>query len=143
MEYFLGNPFLLAIPFLISLMDFMILARSRFITHHKITPQTKDTNDFSILVPIFGSMSYLKNIDYLKQYSQHVILCTTTKESVQFNREIEEIASEHGFRIFRSEVHQASSKYRPNPWDVFTNTLNAGVAFNRDMARDEIMRDSF
>ncbi len=134
---------LLAIPVLMSLIDFIIILRSKFATQHKISHETKDLEDFTILVPIFGSTEYLKNVDFLTKYRTHVILCTTTKESDEFNNNINSIADSNGFRIFRSDVPMASSKFNTNPWKLFTSTLTPNMQFNRNMARDEIMRDSF
>jgi cellulose synthase/poly-beta-1,6-N-acetylglucosamine synthase-like glycosyltransferase len=133
----------LAIPVVISLVDFIIITRSKFVTQHKASFETKELDDFTILVPIFGDIAYLKNIDYLKQYSSHVVLCTTTKESDEFNSQLNLIAQHFGFKIFRSEVPIASSKFNPNPWKLFTSTLTPNLQFSTSIARDEIMRDSF
>jgi hypothetical protein len=141
---------------LISLIDFVILVRARLRDHHEVHDYTKDDLDYTILIPIFGNISYLRNVEFLKQYAKHVVLCTTTKENDEFNAAIEKISSEHGFRIFRSDVPLASSVTRPNPWRLFTHTLHgkgdlqsAGNEsaeehlFNKEIARDEIIKDSF
>ena len=142
--------------FLISLIDFVVLVRARLRPHHAIHEYTKSDLDYTILIPIFGSISYLRNIEFLKQYTRHVVLCTTTKESLEFDVAISEIAKTHGFRIFRSHVPLASSVQKPNPWKLFTHTLHgsgevakregdqdATLRFNKEIARDEIIRDSF
>ncbi len=141
---------------LISLIDFIVLVRARFKDHHEVHDYTKEDLDYTILVPIFGNMSYLRNVDFLRQYAKHIVLCTTTKENNEFNIDIERVAKENGFRIFRSQVPLASALQKPNPWKLFTNTLHAKVTtvsvkedapvdirINREIARDEIMRDSF
>jgi cellulose synthase/poly-beta-1,6-N-acetylglucosamine synthase-like glycosyltransferase len=133
----------LSLPIFIALIDFIVIVRSKFVQHHLISNQTPKNQDFTILIPIFGNMSYLKNVDFLRPYSSHVVLCTTTKESPQFNEDITRIANENGFRIFRSNVQKASSKFKPNPWKVFTYTLNPHLQFDPNIARDEIIRDSF
>ena len=61
------------------------------------------SDDFSVLVPIYGDVKYLQNADYLHPYGDRVILCTTSGESEQFYRDLEDIAIRYGFRIFRSE----------------------------------------
>lgn len=97
------------------------------------------------MVPIFGHIRYLRNVEFLRQYGRRVILCTTTKETKEFNTAIEHLAHEHGFKIFRSDIPLASKRHKPNPWRLFTNTLNAAVEqeINKEVARDEIIRDSF
>ncbi len=136
---------------LISMIDFVTLVRARFTK--KFNGSTKKyCDDFSILVPIFGNMSYLKNIDFLSQYGDRVILCTTTKENSKFNQDINKIAKQNNFRIFRSEVVLASSRYKPNPWKLFLGALHGKkknieedveIKINKEIARDEIIRDSF
>ncbi|GAB1646191.1 glycosyltransferase family 2 protein [Krasilnikovia sp. MM14-A1259] len=59
--------------------------------------------DFDVLVPIYGSVSYLENVDYLAQYGDRVVLCTTGGESGYFYAAIAGLARRHGFRIFRAE----------------------------------------
>ncbi|MBG0567877.1 glycosyltransferase family 2 protein [Actinoplanes aureus] len=60
--------------------------------------------DFEILVPIYGSVSYLENVDYLRQYGAKVLLCTTNGETAAFYRDLAGIAEKNGFRIYRAEA---------------------------------------
>lgn len=134
---------IIAGPLLLSLLDFITLVQTRMKGHVRPHRKTPRNSDIAILVPIFGKLSYLKNIDFLKYYARHVVLCTTTKESRAFNEGIEAIAKKYGFRIFRSDVPIAS-KNRPNPWGLFKNTLHEPEdQMLSDAARDEIIRDSF
>jgi cellulose synthase/poly-beta-1,6-N-acetylglucosamine synthase-like glycosyltransferase len=149
-------PYILVIA-LISLIDFFTLTRSRFIKPIKVTRRTPMYHNFSILIPIFGDMSYLKNVDFLSRYGEHVILCTTTKETPEFNRDIEAVAAKYNFRIYKSDVPLASRKAKPNPWRLFQKTLHGQDQMeevmaidsaeqrnlNMGIARDEIIRDSF
>ncbi len=139
---------------LISLIDFVALTRARLTNKYFLDRDAVPCEDFTILIPIFGNMSYLKNVDFLAPYGAQVVLCTTTKESASFNEEIGLIAEKYNFRIFCSEVVRASSTHRPNPWALFRGTLRgksgtptleeqAEIKINSDIARDEIIRDSF
>lgn len=131
---------------LISLIDFITLVRARFGKHHRVEDNTPTSKAYSILIPIFGNMSYLKNVEFLKPYGSQVVLCTTTVESEEFNRAILQVSKKYGFQIFRSHVPLATSKARPNPWRLFRNTLHSDkvpVKVNKEIARDEIIRDSF
>lgn len=59
-------------------------------------------HEFQILVPIYGSTSYLENVSYLAQYGDRVLLCTTSGESASFNRDLDLLAATHGFVVFRA-----------------------------------------
>lgn len=136
---------ILAAPILISLVDFIILARTRLIHPQPSSLQTPSVDDFTVLIPIFGHIRYLKNVDFLKNYASHVVLCTTDRESPQFYADLEAISIKYGFRVFRSGLVQSAQFSRPNPWRLFKNTLvpEAAPEINRDTVRDEIIRNSF
>jgi cellulose synthase/poly-beta-1,6-N-acetylglucosamine synthase-like glycosyltransferase len=61
-------------------------------------------DDFEVLVPIYGSVAYLENVDFLRSYGSRVVLCTTRQESPTFDAELTALAAQHGFRIFRGDV---------------------------------------
>jgi len=69
-----------------------------------ITDATPEIDDFEILVPIYGNIRYLENVEYLSQYGSQVVLCTTTEEDEPFNAALDSIACRHGFRIFKTSV---------------------------------------
>jgi hypothetical protein len=63
--------------------------------------------NFRLLVPIWGDIRYLTNIDVLSRYKSHVTLCTTGDESQLFYKALQKIASEHQFKIFIDEPKRA------------------------------------
>lgn len=136
---------LLIIPILIALFDFITIVRSKF---KKTIPENDKyaIDDFTILIPIFGDISYLKNIKFLEPYGEQVVICTTTKETKKFYNDLSKITKKYHFRIFKSEVVLSSMKHKPNPWGLFHKTLsnrNLESSIITDLARDEIIRDSF
>ncbi len=68
--------------------------------------------DFTILVPIYGSMRYLTSRDYLAQYTDRVMLCTTSGESDEFYQELEAVAAQYGFRIHRSPYVPVTTSHK-------------------------------
>ncbi len=148
-----ATPYIL-IPLLLSLVDFVTIIRSK-LAKTAVIPAGKvqDCDDFTILIPIFGDMRYLRNLAFLSQYPGRVLLCTTTKERPEFNAQIEALAKQYHFAIYRSQVPISSSKgASPNPWRLFTSTLQArtpntpayqeAIYTLSEEARDEIMRES-
>jgi glycosyl transferase family 2 len=67
-------------------------------------------HDFMVLVPIYGRIRYLENIEYLARYGRRVVLCTTTGESLEFNEAITDIAQRYGFRIYRTSADNSSTR---------------------------------
>ncbi|WP_239117968.1 glycosyltransferase family 2 protein [Paractinoplanes ferrugineus] len=70
---------------------------------------TDEFHDFAVLVPIYGNIKYLENVDYLARYGRRVVLCTTTGESPEFEEALSWIARRHDFRIFRALADNSST----------------------------------
>lgn len=88
---------ILAIPFLFLLIDVYIGISSRW---KKYTFRDTHHHDFTILVPIYGQIKYLENVEYLSQYKKQVLLLTTGNESKEFMKSLRSIARKHKFKIF-------------------------------------------
>jgi len=81
-------------------------------SHIKILPtgQGPLCTDMAILVPIYGDVKYLTNIEFLSQYGDRVILATTLEEKETFYTELSMIAEQHGFRIVKTPVEIKKKK---------------------------------
>jgi hypothetical protein len=114
---------LVAAPAAVAMVDF-VGAIQLWFKHDESHGEPCD--DFVIMVPIFNSMRFLKNAEYLAQYSEHVVLCTTTHESAAFYRAIDRTCKKYGFRQHRSELdlHGNSNNIVRNPWKIFHHILN-------------------
>jgi hypothetical protein len=56
--------------------------------------------DFTLVVPIYGNMSYLENAEWLAQHGSRVLLATSGSESDAFYRDLNGVAERYGFRVF-------------------------------------------
>jgi cellulose synthase/poly-beta-1,6-N-acetylglucosamine synthase-like glycosyltransferase len=90
---------LLAIPLVMVLVDTFGGLRASRKTYTFAAPTGEQ--DFEVLVPIWGKIDYLENVEYLRQYRARVILCTTGDESADFYTALTAVAARSGFRIFR------------------------------------------
>lgn len=99
----MGGPLAwLVLPLLLCLVDCAAGIRARRVRRHEPVPTRCD--DFSVLVPIYGSLRYLENVEQLAQYGERVILCTTTTEDRDFLTGLHAIAAERGFAVFEARV---------------------------------------
>ncbi len=94
----------LVIPFALSCVDLVPITRSRKGLACEIDENTSVEHDFVVLVPIYGSIRYLENVDYLSRYGNRVWLCTTTGESPEFDADLDAVAAANDFVVFRGEV---------------------------------------
>lgn len=89
----------LALPAIAILIDGVAGVRARDIVY---TPGNASQSSFRVLVPIWGNVRYLTNVDAaLAQYGSRVTLCTTGDESQEFYQALDRIAGQHGFAVFR------------------------------------------
>jgi len=88
----------LILPFSAILIDAMaaFLARKKRYVYSGIT-----NDDFTLLVPIYGNIKYLENVDFLSHYGVKVVLCTTGDESQEFYDELQKLADKYAFQIFK------------------------------------------
>ena len=70
----------------------------------EVNADTPRIENFAVIVPIYGHVRYLENVDYLSQYGRRVWLTTTSVETPEFFEAIDTIAAEHGFNVFRGHV---------------------------------------
>ncbi len=104
---------LLLAPLLPALVDLVPSLRARARRRPLRRPYSPSpVDDFTVLVPIYGDIKYLENVDYLSRYGNKVMLCTTCDESDAFLRDLDEIASTHGFRVERFAVTTKRSGQR-------------------------------
>lgn len=80
----------------------------------EIRADTPRIEHFAVIVPIYGNIRYLENVEYLSQYGRRVWLTTTTVETEEFDTAIDAIAAEHGFQVFRGVVPGRSLDHSSN-----------------------------
>ncbi len=78
--------------------------RARRHEHRTAAEVVQPIDDFTVIVPIYGDVKYLENVDYLRDYGDRVLLTTTTTETPEFDRQLDEIAAANGLRVFRGTV---------------------------------------
>ncbi len=71
----------------------------------------RPSNDFTVLVPIYGDVRYLENVEYLAGCGAPVILCTTDAETPHFYAELSAIAARHDFSLVCVSVPQPRQEH--------------------------------
>lgn len=119
---------LVVVPLLAALVDIIPATRARGGVVSHLPADRRSESDFTILVPIYGHIKYLENVEFLRPYGPRVVLVTTTAESADFNRALESVALECGFKIFRTHVRR--------------HRANAAARQTAGTVRDQIIRDA-
>jgi hypothetical protein len=113
------------LPFL-TLVDFNTV-RTNFKKPTDLSRIKTKSGDFAILIPIFNDTKYLTNLNFLKQFREKIVLCTTNRETPQFIKELENLRKKYGFRITYSNIDSEVK----NPWAIFNRNLIAHDAVLR------------
>lgn len=109
---------------LIALIDFL----PRFFNARKpgvtITPGRGRAPNYLIMPTVYGDISYLKNIEFLKKYARHVVICTSKYESDQFYADLASACQEHGLRYVTVELPHANGKPIKNAYTIYKGAFS-------------------
>jgi hypothetical protein len=75
--------------------------------------------DFLIMPTVYGSISYLENIEFLKPYTNKVVICTSVHESPQFYSDLQIVCQKYGFRYLACEVPIVGGKPVKNAYTIY------------------------
>src|SRR3989344_456187 len=92
--------------------------RANFLAPIKINPKYK-SDDFVILIPIWGDIKYLTNINFLKNYPGKVVFCTTYGESDNFYKDLNVLTKKYHFEIMKFDFGDTVK----NPWKIYAQAL--------------------
>ena len=101
---------ILLLPLAIACIDVVGAVRARYAAPAPTDGVTCE--DFNVIVPIYGSIGYLQNVEYLSAYGDRVVLCTTGSETPEFMAALERIAAANGFRVFVGHPERRSRRGR-------------------------------
>jgi cellulose synthase/poly-beta-1,6-N-acetylglucosamine synthase-like glycosyltransferase len=90
-----------------------------------LEPTDERSDDFTVLVPLYGDPSYFRNADHLRPMRQNVLLCLDVTDPRM--REWSDEAEEDGWRVLRTTcAHQP-----PSPSELCLRALESGAVTTR------------
>jgi hypothetical protein len=100
---------LLVVAFLI---DFSPVLRAR--GKRAIPPaHDRSCDEFTVVIPLYGDIRYLSNVEQISRYGHRVLLSTTTAESPEFYRALKKLSSRYGFQVLRTDVSRYGGYFCP------------------------------
>jgi hypothetical protein len=80
---------------------------------------------------VYGDISYLQNIQFLKKYADKVVICTSVHETPEFYKQLRAVCKLYGFRYVKAELPIANGRPIKNAYTiyrgVFANLKRLGV----------------
>jgi cellulose synthase/poly-beta-1,6-N-acetylglucosamine synthase-like glycosyltransferase len=116
---------------LVSMIDYLprafLLVKKAIPTRPGYTP----TPRFLIMPTVYGNISYLQNIHFLKKYADKVVICTSKYESQEFYRDLRRACRKYGFRYTRTDLPTVKGRPVKNAYTIykgaFANLKRLGV----------------
>jgi hypothetical protein len=74
---------------------------------------------YLIMPTVYGDISYLQNIAFLKRYADKVVICTSKYETPEFYRALRSVCRKHGFRYVCADLPFANGKPIKNAYTIY------------------------
>jgi hypothetical protein len=116
---------ILATLAVVALIDYVPRA---FLLAKKAIPvrtSRKRKPDFLIMPTVYGDISYLKNISFLKQYAKNVVICTSKYETEKFYKDLRAVCRSYGFRYIRVDLPFTKNKPIKNAYTIYKGVFNS------------------
>jgi hypothetical protein len=109
---------------IVALIDY--IPRAFLVIKHKIDtpPQYNRVPRYVILPTVYGNISYLQNIAFLKRYADKVVICTSKYESEQFYTDLRAVCRKYGFRYIRADLPVVNGKPVKNAYTIYRGALS-------------------
>jgi len=83
-----------------------------------ITRYTKKPR-FFIMPTVYGDISYLDNIEFLKKYPKNTIICTSDHETAAFYSDLRKVCRKYGFKYAICKIPVIKGKPIKNAYSVY------------------------
>lgn len=113
---------------LVALIDYIPRLFVKAKKSYQIEKSRSKIPNYYIMPTVYGDISYLKNIKYLKKYRKRIVICTSKYETEAFYKDLRRICRANGFRYITADVPLVNGQPIKNAYTiyagVFTNLGN-------------------
>lgn len=74
---------------------------------------------YLIMPTVYGDISYLQNIGFLKKYANKVVICTSTYETPEFYAALRTVCRRYGFRYIRVQLPVVKGRPIKNAYTIY------------------------
>jgi cellulose synthase/poly-beta-1,6-N-acetylglucosamine synthase-like glycosyltransferase len=79
---------------------------------------------YLIMPTVYGDISYLQNISFLKKYANKVVICTSKYESPEFYHALRKVCRRYGFRYICADLPFAKGKPNKNAYTIYRGAFH-------------------
>lgn len=115
--------FISATVALVALIDFVPRAIIKVKPAVKLKKSYTMLPNYYIMPTVYGDISYLKNLHFLKKYKNRVVICTSNHESSAFYSDLRKVCRQYGFRYIRADLPVVNGKPIKNAYTIYAGVF--------------------
>ena len=104
---------------IVSLIDYIPRAFLLFKKSTKVRTGHGKVPNYLLMPTVYGDISYLQNLPFLKKYASHVLICTSKYESAEFYASLRKVCRENGLRFIKADVPVVNGKVVKNAYTIY------------------------
>jgi hypothetical protein len=78
---------------------------------------------YFIMPTVYGDISYLQNITFLKRYADKIVICTSAYETPEFYRALRQACRTYGFRYIKADLPTVQGVPIKNAYTIYKGAL--------------------
>lgn len=106
----------IAVVALVDYLPRVFIAAKRAV---RVTNKKGNIPRYLIMPTVYGNISYLQNLSFLKKYSRNVVICTSKYETIEFYEQLSAVCREHGFRYVLAELPVVKGRPVRNAYTIY------------------------
>lgn len=108
---------------ILSLVDYIPRIFIRAKSGIEVKPGYGPIPRYVIMPSVYGNISYLQNISFLKKYRSQVVICTSKYETAEFYRDLRAACRKHGFRYICVDLPKVKGQPVKNAYTIYKGAL--------------------
>lgn len=127
---------------IVALIDYIPRAITATKKPVNVRPGFGKVPKYLIMPTVYGDISYLKNISFLRKYASKVVICTSMYETEQFYKDLDKICKKYGLRYVRGDLPIVKGKPVKNAYTIYKGVFNDLEALGVDKNTPCILIDA-
>ena len=91
---------------------------------NNVTPGYDKVPDYFIMPTVYGDISYLKNLHFLKKYGSRVIVCTSKYETPEFYSAVRKTCRKYHLRYICAELPKVKGQPIKNAYTIYRGAFD-------------------
>ncbi len=108
---------------LVALVDFIPRAVIKVKKPTTVVRSKSRIPNYYIMPTVYGDISYLKNLSFLKTYKKRVVICTSKFETPEFYSQLRGVCRKNGFRYIRADIPVVNGMPIKNAYTIYAGVF--------------------